>query len=183
MKRAQYGAALRMHLCMCVLLFLFPCKFIKITSLQVRANHIDGHYCAASWRYLREYAILNKELVALVSLDDKHKVKCGEPSYPLAAAERGKKVIVGPNQTMAVGDHDFSKCSITPSVTFLVSRIPTATFDLCTRTCKMNNTIRMNGDKYLLPFRLMYQTALMAASIGEMSTSPSRTPSYSPPPP
>jgi hypothetical protein len=53
-------------------------------------------------------------------MDDKHKIKCGEPSFPLAAAERGKKVIVGINQTMAVGDHDFSKCTLTPSVNLLV---------------------------------------------------------------
>ena len=70
---------------------------------------------------MREYAIKHKELVCLVSLDDKHKIKCGEPSYPVAAAERGKKVIVGANQIMAVGDHDFTKFSIIPSVDLLVS--------------------------------------------------------------
>jgi hypothetical protein len=58
--------------------------------------------------------------VQLVSIDDKHKIKCGEPSFPLTAAERGKKVIVGINQTMAVGDHDFSKCTLTQLVNILV---------------------------------------------------------------
>ena len=87
---------------------------------QVRVNHVDSHYCAAAWRYLREFAILHKDLVALISMDDKHKVKVGEPSYPLAAAERGKQVIVGPNQVMAISDHDFAKCTLTPSVNFLV---------------------------------------------------------------
>ena len=57
----------------------------------------------------------------LVSLDDKHKVKVGEPGYTLAAVERGKKVLVGLGQVMAVGDHDFSKSTITPSVTMIVS--------------------------------------------------------------
>ena len=83
-------------------------------------NHIDSHYCAALWRYMREFAIQNRELVTLVSMDDKHKIKVGEPSYPLAAAERGKQVIVGINQVMAVGDHDFSKCTLTPSVNLMV---------------------------------------------------------------
>ena len=87
----------------------------------MRAEHVDSHYCAAAWRYLREFAVKNTHLVQLVSMDDKHKIKCGEPSFPLAAAERGKKVIVGMNQTMAVGDHDFSKCTLTPSVNLLVS--------------------------------------------------------------
>ncbi len=43
-------------------------------------------------------------------------VKVGEPGYPLAAVERGKKVMVGLNQTMEVGDYDFAKFSLTPSV-------------------------------------------------------------------
>lgn len=30
--------------------------------------------------------------------------------------ERGKRVIVGLNQSMQVGDHDFAKFSLTPSV-------------------------------------------------------------------
>lgn len=54
---------------------------------------------------MREFAVQQRELV----MDDKHKVEVGEASYPLAAAERGKQVIVGPNQVMAVGDYDFSK--------------------------------------------------------------------------
>ena len=82
---------------------------------------MDAHYCAANWKYMREYAIKHKSLVTLVSLDDKHKVKCGEPSYPVAAAERGKKVIVGENHVMAVGDHDFTKFTIIPSVDLVVS--------------------------------------------------------------
>ena len=70
---------------------------------------------------MREFAVQQRGLVTLVSMDDKHKVKVGEPSYPLAAAERGKQVIVGPNQVMSVGDHDFSKATLTPSVNLLVS--------------------------------------------------------------
>ena len=84
-------------------------------------QHVDSHYCAASWKYIREYAIKHKGLVSLVSLDDKHKIKCGEPSYPVAAAERGKKVIVGENQVMSVADHDFTKFSLIPSVHMFVS--------------------------------------------------------------
>ena len=70
---------------------------------------------------MSEYSVKNRDLVTLVSLDDKHKVKCGEPSYPVAAAERGKKVIVAENQIMAVGDHDFTKFTLIPSVDVLVN--------------------------------------------------------------
>ena len=72
---------------------------------------------------MKEFAVKFREFVTLVSLDDKHKIKVGEPSYPVAASERGKQVIVGSNQIMAVGDHDFTKLTITPSVDFLVSMI------------------------------------------------------------
>ena len=60
-----------------------------------------------------ELAVTHREITTLVSMDDKHKVKVGEPSYLLAAAEWGKQVIVEPNQVMAVRDHDFSKCTLT----------------------------------------------------------------------
>ena len=80
--------------------------------------------------------------MTMVSMDDKHKVKVGEPSYPLAAAERGKQVIVGPNQVMAVGDHDFTKCTLTPSVNFLVSQIP--------QYLSLSITISINRQIFLL---------------------------------
>ena len=46
-----------------------------------------------------------------MSLDDKHNIKCGEPSY---------RAIVGAEQVMAVGDHDFTKFGIIPSVSLVV---------------------------------------------------------------
>lgn len=49
-------------------------------------------------------------------LDDKHRCKVGEPSFPVAAAERGRKVLVSLTQSFEVGDHDFTKFSIIPSV-------------------------------------------------------------------
>ena len=51
-------------------------------------------------------------------------VKVGEPGYPLAAAERGRRVLVRADTTFEVGDHDFAKFSIVPSVSLLVD-IPT----------------------------------------------------------
>ena len=80
---------------------------------------------------MRELAVRHRELVTLVSMDDKHKIKVGEPSYPLAAAERGKQVIVGMNQVMAVGDQDFSKCTLVPSVNLIVCIFPQYLFKSC----------------------------------------------------
>ena len=55
-----------------------------------------------------------------VCLDDKHRVKVGKPIFPVAAAERGRRVIVGLDSSFQVGDHDFTRYSIVFSVCFLV---------------------------------------------------------------
>ena len=70
---------------------------------------------------MREYSVKHRDLVTLVFLGDKHKVKCGEPSYLVASAERGKKIIVAEKQIMAVGDHHFTKFTLILSVDFLVN--------------------------------------------------------------
>ena len=59
------------------------------------------------------------------SVDDKHRVKVGEPSCPVAAAERDSQVIVRSGTSFQVPDHDFTRFSIIPSVALLVD-IPDA---------------------------------------------------------
>lgn len=88
-----------------------------IQKRQWRKEHCDSH---AIFRYLREMVIMFESYTALVCLDDKHRVKVGEPGYPLVAAERGRRVLVLADTTFEVGDHDFSKFSIIPSVSLLV---------------------------------------------------------------
>ena len=56
----------------------------------------------------------------MLCIDDKHRLKVGEPGFPVAAAERGRKVIVRAGTTFEVGDHDFTKFSIVPSVALIV---------------------------------------------------------------
>jgi len=51
-----------------------------------------------------------------LSIDDKYKIKVGEPGLPVAAAERGKQVIVSRDATFEVGDHDFMRMGIVPSM-------------------------------------------------------------------
>jgi hypothetical protein len=43
-------------------------------------------------------------------------MKVGEPGYPVAAVERGREVLVAMRTRFEVGDHDFTKLSIIPSV-------------------------------------------------------------------
>ena len=94
-------------------------KFM-VQSRQLRKSHEDAHYASAIFRYQREMAVELRNHSVFVCLDDKHRVPVGEPGYPVAAIHRGKKVIVGRNQTFMVADHDFTRFSLVPSVDFFV---------------------------------------------------------------
>ena len=101
-----------------------PIKFM-VQSRQFRGTHPDSHYAAALFRYLRHFVIRFQRFSCLVLQDDKDHCKVGEPQYPVATMERGKQVLVAVGKALHVGDHDFTKCSLIPSVTMLFE-IPTA---------------------------------------------------------
>ena len=86
----------------------------------VSEEHEDSHYAAAIFRYEREYASQVREHARFLCIDDKHRAKVGEPGFPVAAAERGRKVIVAHDTSFEVGDHDFTKFSLIPSVVLRV---------------------------------------------------------------
>ena len=67
------------------------------------------------------YFSIRRSHATFVSLDDKHKISVGEPGYPVASVECGKKVLIGIDWAFEVGDHDFTHCSLTPSVTLVIS--------------------------------------------------------------
>ena len=46
------------------------------------------------------------EQCMFISLDDKQRIKITEPGFPVAAAERGKRVIVSMLNDFVVGDYD-----------------------------------------------------------------------------
>ena len=76
---------------------------------------------AACFRYKREYAISVREFCAFVSIDDKHKIKVGEPGYPVAIAEHGRRVLVCDDEFFEFGDNDFIKLSVVPSAAFIIN--------------------------------------------------------------
>ena len=96
----------------------FKIKFM-VQSRQVSADHPDSHYCGAIFKYLREFAIKFNAYVTFASQDDKHFIKVGEPGVPVAAVDRGKQVLVSKDHPFLVGDHDFTKAKLVPSVTLL----------------------------------------------------------------
>src|ERR1044072_1732841 len=97
-------------------------KFM-VQTRQLRAFHPDVHYASALFRYEKEFAVKFQRITNLVFLDDKHRCKVGEPGFPVAAVEKGKKVVVSRDTTFAVADHDYTKLGIVPSVT-MICNIP-----------------------------------------------------------
>ena len=88
---------------------------------QLRKYHEDAHYASALFQYQKEMAIKYRSHATFVSLDDKHNVPVGKQGYPVASVERGKKVLVWVDRAFEVGDHDFTHCSLTPSVTLVIN--------------------------------------------------------------
>lgn len=61
-----------------------------------------------------------KEHSLFVCLDDKHRIKIGEPGCAVATAERGHRVLVAQNERCLVGDHDLTTFSVVPSILLVV---------------------------------------------------------------
>lgn len=84
----------------------FNVKYM-VQSRQFRATHPDCHYASALFRYQRTFAINYSAFSNYTFIDDKHHCKIGEPGLPVAAVDRGKRVIVSLNRKFAVANHDF----------------------------------------------------------------------------
>ena len=59
-----------------------------VQKRQFRKSHPDSHYCAASFRYMRDYAVKYRNLSLFVCIDDKYTIKVGEPGFPLGTFSR-----------------------------------------------------------------------------------------------
>ena len=94
---------------------------MMIQKRQFRQDHVDAHYCAAIFRYLREYAVMFGDFSLFLCMDDKHRLKIGVPGVPVAAVERGRQVHISLTE---VCDHDFTRFSVIPTVSLIVD-IPT----------------------------------------------------------
>ena len=89
-----------------------------IQSRIIRQENIDIHYTNAIFSFLKKRAVEHLTETVCISADAKWKVQVGEPGYPIAG---GKHVIVGHNETFAVGDHDFTNLSLIPDAIHAIS--------------------------------------------------------------
>ena len=82
----------------------------------MRAKHVDDHYCAALFKYVKSKAVEESEHLMLFCCDDKAKVAVGEPGAPISTGVRGRKTITPASITLEALDHDIHKASLTPNV-------------------------------------------------------------------
>lgn len=86
----------------------------------LRKNRDDAHYCAVLFRYLREFCIQYRQWTCLLlSADDKHKIPIGE-NVAVSTGVRNRRSMVAQDSVLAAADHDFTKLSLTPFVTFFI---------------------------------------------------------------
>ena len=91
-----------------------------VQARQFRKTHLDAHYAAALFRYQTELAITFRDYSTFLCIDDKHRIKVGEPRVPVASVERGRRVIVSKDASFEVADHDFTRFSLVPFVCFAI---------------------------------------------------------------
>jgi len=87
----------------------------KVQSRLLRKSHPDAHYCAALFRYTRLFAIKFQKFTCFISADDKHKVPIGE-MVETSTGVRNKATLASLDTELTSCDHDFTKLSVTPSV-------------------------------------------------------------------
>ena len=68
-------------------------RLLIVQQRQWRQQHEHSHY-ACLFRYEREYAVLMRPYSIITCIDEKHRVKIGEPDAPVVSDERGRQVIV-----------------------------------------------------------------------------------------
>ena len=78
-----------------------------VQQCQFRNTHPDEHYAAVIFRYLCQFAIKYQPVSTMACLNNKQKIKIGEPGFPVAAVERGKRVLVGHHQVQHCAKCDF----------------------------------------------------------------------------
>jgi len=81
-------------------------------------EHLDGHYCLASVKYVRQFASMFADVSVIISQDDKAKIGLEVP-----AEGRTFHALQSVNEPISVADHDFPTGSgqkLIPSVYLLI---------------------------------------------------------------
>lgn len=99
----------------------FQVKY-AVQVCQLRKEHPDSRYVGNILKYVKEFAVLHKPFVCMLSVDDKAIVPVGEPGAPVSSGVRGhnKSLVTNSRSKNLALDHDFHVFGIVPSVAFVV---------------------------------------------------------------
>ena len=94
-------------------------------AVQVRQlckEHPDARYVGNILKYVKEFAVLHKPLICMLSVDDKVIVPVGEPDAPVSTGVRGhnKSLVIASGPKNLALNHDFHVFGLVPSVAFVV---------------------------------------------------------------
>lgn len=96
---------------------------LRVLSRTWRKPHADEHFCAALKRYLLHMCVRFRDEARFVSFDDKNNIPVGHPGLPIAAIERGRRVLVAKASSgVQAMDHDAGsggQIKFIPTVTLL----------------------------------------------------------------
>ena len=96
----------------------FKVKHMIEARLCCNNNHID-HYYNAIFNVMKQRVIKHRTDSTFFSAATDCKLSVGEPDVPLASPSRGRKVVVGVNESFRVVGHDFSMVSLFPDAIFV----------------------------------------------------------------
>ena len=89
----------------------------------MRKSHPDAKYVAVILQYVKRFIVMFRNIVLLLSVDDKAIVPIGQPENPISTGVRGHHcslVCAGPGPVLAALDHDFHLFGIVPSVALAI---------------------------------------------------------------
>jgi hypothetical protein len=92
----------------------------KVQSRLLQKSSEDEHYCHAIFKYEREFNIQFRDYSCFISADDKHKVLIGEDTL-VSTGVRNKRTLAPAEGEITAADHDFTKLSLTPSITLFIN--------------------------------------------------------------
>src|SRR5205085_1552698 len=92
----------------------------KVQSRLLQKSSKDEYYCRTIFKYEREFSIRYRDYTYFISADDKHKMPIGE-DVPVSTGVRNKKTLVPTEGKITAADHDYTKLSLTSSITLFIN--------------------------------------------------------------
>ena len=93
----------------------------KIQKHTIIKENVDGHFSNACLKAVRKFGIDHKENTAMITRDDKNKIKVGAPGEPLALSHKTRQCFVPSDLQFEASDHDM--CIKTHFICSLMGKI------------------------------------------------------------